>query len=275
MKKKVAFIITVYKNDKLEYFKEAIESIINQDYGFENINIYLGIDGKLPDEIEKFIEDNKTIFYKIIKNQENKGLAYTLNRLIDNLENEEYIFRMDSDDICKLDRVSKQVNFMEKNKSIEILGGAIEEIDEDGNIKMIRTYPKSTKEAKEYITKASIFAHPAVCFRKSFFEKEFKYSEKYRFNQDLALWYEALLNSIEISNLNDVILKLRTSNDFYKRRSYKRAFGEFKIYWNGILKLYGYNYRLVYPVLRLITRLMPPFMVKVMYNKKFREILNK
>ena len=34
---KIAFIITVYKNDKLKYFKEAIDSIVNQDYGFENI----------------------------------------------------------------------------------------------------------------------------------------------------------------------------------------------------------------------------------------------
>jgi len=275
MKNKVAFIITVYKNDKLEYFKEAIESIVSQDYEFENINIYLGIDGELPDNIKKYIKENKKVFYKIIKNQKNKGLAYTLNRLIYNLKEEEYIFRMDSDDICKLDRVTKQVDFMEKNKEIEILGGVIEEIDENGNVKMIRTYPKSIDEAKKYIIKASIFAHPTVCFRKSFFNKGFRYNEKYRFNQDLALWYEALVNNIKITNLSNIVLSLRVSNDFYKRRSYKRAFGEFRIYWEGIIKLYGYNYRLIYPILRLIIRLMPPFIVKIIYNKKFRKILNK
>jgi len=52
--KKIAFIITVYKNDKLEYFKEAIESIINQNYGFWNINIYLGIDGPLSNGLEAY-----------------------------------------------------------------------------------------------------------------------------------------------------------------------------------------------------------------------------
>ncbi len=45
---KVAFMITVYKNDKLKYFKEAMEFIVNQYYGFDNINTYLEIDGKLP-----------------------------------------------------------------------------------------------------------------------------------------------------------------------------------------------------------------------------------
>ncbi len=201
---KVAFIITVYKNDKLEYFKEAIESIINQDYGFEDINIYLGIDGQLSNELEAYIKNGKNLFYKIVRNEENNGLAYTLNKLIDNLENEEYIFRMDSDDICKLDRVSKQINFMEKNKSIEILGGAIEEKNENGKIRMIRTYPKSNQEAKNYIYKASIFAHPTVCFRKSFFDKGFRYNIKYRFSQDLELWYKALRYNIKISNLDEL-----------------------------------------------------------------------
>ena len=65
------------------------------------------------------------------------------------------------------------------------------------------------------------------------------------------------------------------TKDFYKRRSYKKAFGEFGIYWDGIKKLYGYNYRLIYPMMRLVTRLMPPFIVKVIYSEKFRKILNK
>jgi len=268
---KVAFIITVYKNDKLEYFKEAIESIINQDYGFENINIYLGIDGQLIYDIENYIKENEKLFHKIIKNNKNMGLAYTLNRLINNLEDEEYIFRMDSDDICKLDRVSKQVDFMRKNKDIEILGGAIEEFDENDNILMIRKYPKNNKEALNYIYKASIFAHPAVCFRKSFFNKGFRYNIKYKFSQDLELWFQALFNDIKISNINETILRLRISNNFYKRRSVKKGFGEFLIYWQGIKELYGYGYRHIYSIARLFGRLLPPFLVKILYSKFLRK----
>ena len=182
---------------------------------------------------------------------------------------------MDSDDICKIDRVSKQINFMKENESITIIGGAIEEITEDSFVKMVRTYPKSTSEAKKFIPKASIFAHPAVCFRKDFFDKGFRYSEQHRFNQDLALWFDALANGLEVSNIDDVVLQLRVTKDFYKRRSYNRAFGEFCIYWNGIKKLYGYDYRLIYPILRLVIRLMPPFIVEFIYSKKFRKILNR
>ena len=272
--KKVAFIMSVYKNDKLKYFKEAVESIINQDYGFENINIYLGIDGEIGNDIEDYIKSNSHYFYKIIKNETNQGLAYTLNRLIDALDNEEYIFRMDSDDISKLDRVTKQIMYMENNPDIEISGGSIEEIDEDGNIKGIRKYPKDTQSAKRYIPKASIFAHPTVCFRKSFFDKCFRYDKRYTGIEDIALWFVLLENDIQIGNIEDIVLNFRLSKNLYNRRGYAKAFDEFKIYWNGTLKLYGINYRLIYSIMRLITRFMPPSIVKIIYTKNIRKILN-
>ena len=272
--KKIAFIVTVYKKDKLAYFVQAIESMVNQDYGFEYINIYLGIDGDLSEDIVNYIDENKALFYKVLQNEENRGLAYTLNRLIEVLEYEEYIFRMDSDDISELDRVTKQIAFMQSNPNIDIIGGAIQEIDEEGSPKMVRTYPKSTYEAIRLIPTASIFAHPTVCFRRSFFEKGFRYSNNLKYNQDLDLWYKVLANGVQVSNLEDIILQLRTTPEFYTRRNYQRAFNEFSIYWNGIINLYGFNWRLVYPIARLFTRLLPANVIEMIYNSSMRRKLN-
>ena len=77
----VACIITVYKNDNPIFFKEALDSIIGQTYGIENINIYLGIDGNIPKELEEIISSNDKFIYKIVKNSQNSGLAFTLNKL--------------------------------------------------------------------------------------------------------------------------------------------------------------------------------------------------
>lgn len=271
--KKAAFIITVYQNDKLEYFTQAVESIVRQDYGFENINIYLCIDGIIPADIRNYIDENKNLFYKLVQNDENRGLAYSLNKLIDVLENEEYIFRMDSDDICKPDRVSKQMKMMLSNIHIDIVGGAIQEIDEEGCTKMVRTYPKNTEDAKKFIAKASIFAHPTVCFRRSFFEKGFRYQTKF-FPEDLYLWFDALAKGIDVSNIDDIVLNFRTSNNFYNRRSYSWSIKEFKVYWHGIKKLYGYNWRLIYPIARIFIRLLPSNGVKIIYNSSMRRKLN-
>ena len=270
----VAFIITVYKNDSLVFFKEAIESIVKQDYGFHKINIYLGIDGLLSKNVEEYINKNSQLFHKIIKNVDNKGLAFTLNKLIETLEKEQFVFRMDSDDVCYLDRVSKQVLFMNSNKHIQISGGSIEEFNEIGLVTMVRSFPKNTKEAKNFIFKGSIFAHPSVCFSKLFFEKGFRYNTSHQFSQDLALWFDALENKIDVGNIEDIILKLRVSNNFFYRRSRKKAIGEFKIYYRGIISSYGFSFKLIYPIARFITRLLPVFFIKILYNKGFRKILN-
>lgn len=275
MNKKIAFIITVYKGDNLEFFQEAIKSICDQTVGFENINIYLGIDGSLNSLTENYINKNKELFYKIVKNEVNKGLAFTLNKLINSLGNEEFIFRMDSDDICKVDRVKKQIKFLNSNSSILICGGAIEEFTEEAGVKMTRYYPNTTREAKNYIYKASIFAHPAVCFKKEFFKKGFRYDANYKFSQDVDLWFRALKYNVQIGNIDDVVLQLRVQSNFYKRRSYKKAFGEYKIYIKGIISNYGISYKLIYPLFRLGFRLFPVFLVEKIYNSNLRKLLNK
>ena len=268
---KVAFIISVYQNDKLHFFKQAIESLVNQNYGFDNISIYLGIDGAISTHISEYITDHHSFFYKVIVNKQNKGLAFTLNCLIEALGDERYIFRMDSDDIAKTDRVTKQIAFMQQHPEIEISGGAIEEIDSSGKAQMTRIYPKSTKIAKRFIPKASIFAHPTVCFRKSFFNKGYRYKTKYKFNQDIILWYEALACGIEVGNINDVVLQLRMTEEFYKRRGRKMALGEFLVNCNGIKALYGYHWKMLYPFARLLIRLMPSMpsrLIKLIYSEK-------
>ncbi len=270
----VAYLITVYKNDNYSFFLEAIDSILNQNYDAAKINIYLGIDGPLPENIESYIQMNRSLFKKIHRNEVNQGLAYTLNRLIEILEDEPYVLRMDSDDVCKPERTRLQVDFMEKNKEIGVLGGSIVEVDENRCIMSQRTYPKATAQAKNTIAKKSIFAHPATCFRKEVLAQGFKYNEKYRYSQDLALWFELLSQNIQIGNLDDVILELRVTSNFYKRRSRAKAFGEFQIYWNGIMQLHGPSYRLMYPVARLGTRLLPNRLIKYIYDSKLRNNLN-
>lgn len=271
---KIAFIITVYKKDNPIFFKEAIDSIVKQTYGFEDINIYLGVDGELTEELNEYIQSHSSNFYKIVHNPKNKGLAFTLNRLIEVLEDEKYIFRMDADDICYPERVSKQIAYMRENPSVLISGGSIEEFDENGRVNIVRSYPSNTEKAKSYIYKASIFAHPAVCFNQMFFGQGFRYDEMRRFSQDIDLWFWALKNNVEVGNISDIVLKLRVSSDFYKRRSYKKALGEFRIYYKGIVQNYGFGFKLIYPMARLLTRLLPVFIVKFIYKGRLRKMLN-
>ena len=71
-----------------------------------------------------------------------------------------------------------------------------------------------------------------------------------------------------------ITLYFRRDDSIYKRRNKSKAINEFKIYMNGIFKLHGlFTYKYIYPITRLIFRLMPTSIIKWGYNSKIRKSL--
>jgi len=265
--KKIAFIITVYKKDKLDYFKQSINSIVAQDYGFENINIYLGIDGELPVDISSYIEKNSNLFYKVVRNNDNLGLAYTLNRLIEVLEGEEYIFRMDSDDICKSDRVTRQLKTLDNDSSLMIVGSDLIEIDEHGKELRMKSMPTDYEVIKRFAIARNPLNHPTVAMRRDFFEIVGLYNEEFLKSQDYELWGRALKKGIKISNVNEPLLYFRVASDYMnKRNSFINYINEFKISIELMshFKMYGQFPKVV---AKLLIRMMPSSIGKQVYKK--------
>ena len=62
--------------------------------------------------------DDQRIVY--LKNPNNQGLIYTLNKAIAHA-NGKYIARMDADDICLQERLAKQKAFLDQNEDITAL----------------------------------------------------------------------------------------------------------------------------------------------------------
>ena len=116
---KVSVLMPVF-NTKEEYLRESIHSILNQTFNdFEFIIINDGSVNNAEDVILSYC-DNRIKYFE----QDNHGLVYTLNRGI-SLCNGEYIARMDSDDISLPERFARQVEILERNPEIGIVGGLI------------------------------------------------------------------------------------------------------------------------------------------------------
>lgn len=266
--KPVAVLISIYNNDRLDWFQEAIESILNQSVSSENIHIYLGIDGQISDDCNAYIETFKP--YKIVRNSTNIGLAATLNKLIDILEDEEFVFRMDSDDICHLRRFEKQLNYMNEHRNVGIVGTAINEFRSDGS-SQIRSYQGEDSLLKKRLIKATPFAHPTVCFRKIVLKQLGGYSTQYHLNEDIELWFRAAKEGIVFANLPEVLLNYRITDSFYNRRSFIKAWNEYKVYTRGILTLSHNPLFLIYPTARFVSRLLPNWLIKKLYASSFRD----
>ena len=227
---KVAVILPVYKKDKVEYISKAIESVVLQTY--RDFHIYIGVDGPVGDDIEQYFamidHPNKI---SIIRFNENRGLACVLNDLLDICFKEGYdhIARMDADDISENTRFEKQVKYLDSHPEIDVVGGAIDEIDEKGNSRNKRiVYPEMPEECRAFFSRRNPHAHPAVMFRKSFFDKlnGKKYRPEYRQNQDTMLWYDGLMAGTKHANIPDVVLRFRMTDTMFKKRRNGWAFAK-------------------------------------------------
>lgn len=230
MSNKIAVILPVYKKDKVEYLMKSVESILYQTY--KDIHLYIGVDGPVGEELFEYLKQVETQNSVTVEwFPENRGLACVLNDLLDICfkERYEYIARMDADDISTTDRFEKQMAYLEAHPEIDVVGGAINEIDEEGkNRGKTIVYPSSPKDCREFFAKRNPHAHPAVLFRKSFFDKlnEKKYRPEYRQNQDTMLWYDGLMAGTQQANIPDVVLHFRMTDTMFKKRRNGWAFAK-------------------------------------------------
>ena len=270
-------VISVYKKDKPDHLAQSLESISAKQTRKPN-KIILIIDGQISNNLMHVINtwydlNKDSIFIRIEKNSINLGLTKSLNKAI-KLCTCDYIARMDSDDISISERFALQINYLENNKDIDVLGGYIQEIDSNNKSLNIRTFPNSNSSVLKQIPISSPVNHPSVMFRRKIFDEGNYYNEKYKTSQDIAFWFYLLSKGYRISNLDRIITLFRLNENMVKRRSYKKGVTEFFIYFKGILDLYGFSYKLVYPFLRLFTRLMPSPIIKLIYFSGLRKILN-
>lgn len=267
---KIAVIQSVYKNDSPEYLNLSLNSILNQTY--KDFVLFLGIDGPIGDELSNVIRSIDDARLNVVENKENKGLASMLNDLLTvcNKDDFEYIARMDSDDIAVSDRFEKQIAFLREHPKIDMVGGAINEIDENGrSLGKIVNYPYSSEECFRFFAKRNPVAHPAVMFRRSFFEKAgWHYPTDYMRNEDTRLWLEGFKNGCKIANLPDVVLNFRMTDDMFRRRRNGRAFAKSQLELRRlIIKDLGYgSMAYIYAYAMYLLMISPSWLLKSAYK---------
>lgn len=267
----ISVILPVYKKDKVEYVKLALESIRNQTYS--NIVINIGVDGPIESDLTDLLKSYETDErIKVHWFEENRGLAQVLNDLLEDSfkKGYQYLARMDADDISNLDRLDKQMFFLENHPEIDVVGGAIEEIDELGYSRnKIIVYPYSSNECKDFFAKRNPHAHPAVLFRKSFFDKAgCLYRPEYRQNQDTMLWLDGMKSGTKHANIPDVVLKFRFTDSLFKKRRNGWDFAKKQLQDRLMInKILGYDLSAdIFGYLMFVLLVSPPWLKKIAYR---------
>lgn len=264
---KISVIMGIYNTKSKEYLKKSLSSILNQSY--RDFELIICDDGSTNDAIKWAKEicnrDKRVIF---IKNDRNRGLAYTLNHCL-KFAKGEYIARMDDDDESRIDRFEIQLNYLEKNKNVDLVSSNINVFDERG-IYAEKIYPKYI-ENQDFLFNSPI-VHPSIMARK----KAFLLVDGYRDIkktvrvEDYDMFMRMKANGINMNVIQKKLLNYRDDlSNTIRRKKYKYRINEAKIRYENYWKMGLMPIGLIYVLKPLIIGLIP---VKIIDNiKKFKK----
>lgn len=222
---KISVCTSVYKNDKSEFVRVALDSmLVNQSAKPDEI--ILVQDGPVPEDLQQVLQEYEAEYpdvMNVIRLEKNGGLGNALRIGVVNAKHD-IIARMDSDDICAPDRFEKQLAYMESHPDCDIIGGQITEfIDTPDNVVGRREVPLTNEEIYNYMKSRCAFNHPTVMFRKEAILKVGNYQDWF-WNEDYYLWVRLMKNKSVMANLPDVLVNMRSGLDQYARRGGKKYF---------------------------------------------------
>lgn len=217
---KYSVLMSLYKKEKPEYLRLAIDSMLNQTVKPDEI--VLVEDGPLTDELYAVLDEYGDKLTRV-RNEKNLGLGLALNVGLRACRNE-LVARMDTDDISKPERCEEQLRYFEQHLETDIVGGDIAEfIGDETNIVCRRVVPQSNEEIREYMKKRCAFNHMSVMYKKTAVEAAGGYQDWF-WNEDYYLWIRMWLNGAVFGNTGTVLVNVRTGEEMYQRRGGKKYF---------------------------------------------------
>lgn len=210
-------------NEPIEYITAAVESILNQS--FNDFEFIIVLDNPVNLIIKECLVQyaNKDNRIKILINDENIGLALSLNKAL-KVSTSDYIARMDADDISYHNRFEEEYNYLEKHKDIDVVSCNKTYIDENGNeIGFGESLDLSIGKIRKILRYCNIILHPGVLMRKSSVDRIGGY-RNFPTSQDRDLWCRMIANDMKIGILDKRLLRYRINkNGISESNAFKQA----------------------------------------------------
>jgi glycosyltransferase involved in cell wall biosynthesis len=260
----VSIVIPVFNVD-IKILHKSLESISKQTYSFYEVII---IDDSTDLECSKFCSDycsfdNRFRYYKTEKRL---GLSKSLNFGI-SISKYDLIARFDSDDICFLNRLELQINYLNRNNHIDVLGGAMQIINNLEEVKSIRLYPTETNKIRRGMQIDCSIAHPTVIFKKQLVTDHGGYDENFIYCEDVDLWLRWLNNGVIFSNLDVPLIKFR-QDDYIRGSEHYKYFLKARLQ-NFNFKFMPFNFMGIF--LLLLTQIVPDNIMELYYRHKYKD----
>lgn len=221
---KVTVGIPVYNGER--FIKQAVDSVLKQTYS--DFELIVTDDGSTDGTkaILDSIQDPRLI---VISDGTNKGIAFRLNQQIDESRGD-YFIRMDADDLMFPWRIEKEVNYLENNPQVDVMGaGAIVIGNENELLGKRGLGQRNYNNNNDYFVQ-SRFIHPTVAGRIEWFRK-WNYRAEMSGNEDLDLWIRSY-NESTFGDLYEPLLFYRDPYHFRLKTYIKRQKKYIRCLWS-------------------------------------------
>ncbi len=258
--------MSVYEKDDPHHFKEAVESIYNQTE--KPSEVILVVDGPVSEYITKIITNFEDLYsnFKTVWLNKNMGHAHARRIGLENCTHE-IVALMDSDDVSVTNRFEKQLKALLEDNLISVVGGQIEEFDDEKNeIVGHRIVPLEDVAIKEYMKIRCPMNQVTVMFRKKDVLKAGGYLD-WHHNEDYYLWIRMAIAEKKFKNIDEVLVKVRVNRNMYARR------GGW-LYFNSERKIQQFMYaENIIDSYRYVTNVSIRFIVQVLMPNRLRKFL--
>lgn len=269
---KFSVLMSVYMRENPEFFDRAMRSIWD-DQKLKPNEIVLILDGKLTPELYEIVAKyQKIIDYKlvVVPLEKNVGLSKALEIGALLCQND-FIARMDSDDISLPNRFAMQIKYLQEHQDIDVVGSFISEFEgNEDEIYSYRELPTASEELAVFARKRCPLNHVTVMMRKQTLLEAGNYQD-FKGIEDYFLWGKMVLNGAKFANIPEYLVNVRAGRAMMLRRGgWKYAVMEYNLqrrfYAIGFL---SFRQMLRNICIRFPVRVMPKFLRELAY-KAFR-----
>lgn len=223
----ISILVNCYNSEK--FLKDCLNSLINQTYENIEIIVWDNVSSDKTAEIVSQFNDPRIYYYlsNIHRNLvESRITAWSKI-------NGNYVAIMDSDDLSYTDRLKIQLEIINKNKNIAVVGGGVEYINDLGDTISYKKFSVSNKKLKNEILYKFPMNNSALFFDKKKVDNVGGYSKQYVFINDYELLFR-LSKKYDIVNTDVIVSKNRIHKENLSNKNFLSMQNELLFFLNKI-----------------------------------------
>jgi glycosyltransferase involved in cell wall biosynthesis len=199
----VSVLLAVHNDAR--FLREAVESVLCQT--LDDLEL-LVVDDASTDETPEVLAEVSDPRLVLVRNEEQAGLAASLNRAIDAASGR-YVARLDADDVALPDRLRLQVERIRADARTAVVGSAVVDVDEDGRRGRTHVMPQGAMPLRWHALFSSPFFHPTVLVDRQVLDAHgLRYDPSFPESEDYDLWTR-LFAYVDGDNLSEPLVLKR------------------------------------------------------------------